>query len=93
MRALFAEWPDRGRLWVRVRTVEKVLRAQDVVVFTSREDLARIPNPDLWALAEAWEEKINVGGSFHKYPDISVFPLGVGFAAAKAFKEAVLGKK
>jgi hypothetical protein len=74
MRPAFPAWPDRGRMWIRVRTVTHALRSQDTVEFISRQDLQRLPAPEGWAVTETWEEKTSTG-SFHLYPDVAVLPL------------------
>jgi hypothetical protein len=74
MRPEFPEWPDRGRMWIRVRMVAQTLRTRDAEGFINRQDLSRLPNPELWAVTETWEEKTNTG-SFHRYPDVAVVPL------------------
>ncbi len=74
MRPEFPEWPDRGRMWIRVRTVAHALQTRDVEAFINRHDLGRLPDPDLWAVLETWEEKTSTG-SFHLYPDVAVVPL------------------
>lgn len=74
MRPEFPEWPDRGRMWIRVHTVAQALRTRDAEGFMNRQDLSRLLHPELWAVTETWEEKTSTGG-FHRYPDVAVVPL------------------
>jgi hypothetical protein len=74
IRPAFPEWPDRGRTWVRVRTVAQALRTRDAKEFLGRQHLSRLLHSELWAMAETWEAKTDTGG-FHPYPDIAVVPL------------------
>ena len=74
IRPEFPEWPDRGHMWTRVRTVTQALRRRDSAGFINRQDLSRLPDPELWTVTETWEEKTSTG-SFHLYPDVAVVPL------------------
>jgi hypothetical protein len=64
--------PDRGRLWIRIRTVPSV--RNDDATYMDRVHMKDIKDPSKWLLLEGWAEKSSFGGP-PPSPDFSLLPL------------------
>lgn len=78
------EWPDRGRLWVRVRRMATAL--EDPSLLLSPAHLTVLPQ-DRWALLEGWEERTS-DGALAPLPDFSLIPLTIEARQFEGYRHA-----